>query len=82
MIWWSTEQGRDDINVMLDLYVDFMIIVAIIVLMLKGLLSAIITDPMTVREAGMLFSHISSPGPGFTQTLSLWFTTMDTGNVW
>ncbi len=66
---------------MLDLYVDFMIIVAIIVLMLKGLLSAIITDPMTVREAGMLFSHISSPGPGFTQTLSLWFTTMDTGNV-
>jgi len=39
--------------------------------MLTGLLSTKITDQMTFREAGMLFSHISSPGPGFTQTLSL-----------
>lgn len=39
-----------------------------------------INDQMRVREAGMLFSHISSPGPGFTQTLPLWFTTMDSGH--
>lgn len=48
-----------------------MIIVTIQFLMLTGLLPMIITDQMTVRPAGMLFSHISSPGPGFTQTLSL-----------
>lgn len=36
-----------------------------------------ISDQMTVRKAGMLFSHISSPGPGFTQTLAFWFTMMD-----
>lgn len=39
-----------------------------------------INDQMTVRETGMLFSHISSPGPGFTQTLPFWFTTMDSEN--
>lgn len=48
-----------------------MIIVTITFLMLTGLLSMMITDQMTERKAGMLFSHISSPGPGFTQTLSL-----------
>lgn len=45
----------DDINVMLDVYVDFMIIVAITFLMLKGLVSGVITDQMTVRVDGMCF---------------------------
>jgi hypothetical protein len=37
-----------------------MIIVTITFLMLTGLLSMMITDQMTVREAGMLFSHFMS----------------------